>query len=1254
MWKIWIDTGGTFTDCIAYDPENQPIRLKILSSGCIRGKIQEVVDPYCISFFHTWPVTLDIFTNFYFKLTDYQAFKTKVKHIDFEKNRLYVKERLPDQLSAGDFEISSGEKAPILAARLASKTPLSALLPEMEMRLGSTVGTNALLERKGAKCALITTTGFKDLLQIGTQQRPNIFALNIVKPEPFYHRVFEITERLNKNGDVLHKIAWQELDHIIDDLKKEGIASVAIAFMHSYLNPSNELAIAKRLHAAGIEYVSCSHALAPVIKILPRAQTSVVNAYLSPLIQQYIQGVKAKISKGRLRIMTSGGGLVASEQYTPKDSLFSGPAGGVVGAASIGKMMQENKLIAFDMGGTSTDVSRYHHGFDYSYETSVGDASLLSPALSIETVAAGGGSVCKYDGYKFSVGPESAGANPGPACYGGGGPLTITDVNLLLGRIDPDNFGIPLQITHAEKKFREIMNQFSKGQREETDYLVGFLRIANEKMAETIRKISVRKGYDPSEYALLSFGGAGGQHACDIAELLNMHKVIIPYDASILSAYGMGQALIERFVIKQVLKPYQQVANDIKKMVDAISADAIAKLEKEGFTNDQVQINRITTFLRFQGQDHTLEVNDVENILENFKEQYISLFGHWFDDRIIELESIRVIASNKPKAQKQSKKQFQPYHPRSESKREVFFADGWKKIPVYKWSQLNPGAHIKGPALVYSPFTTVVVKSGWELQMDASYNTILMQYAHKNQVTQATEAVELELFTNRFKAIAEEMGALLERTAFSVNIKERKDFSCAILDPNGELVVNAPHIPVHLGSLGICVRSVKKIMDIAQGDIIITNHPVFGGSHLPDITLISGVFTDDNQLIAYLANRSHHAELGGKTPGSMPPDATKLIEEGVLIEPTYLAKNGNLNWQNIEKILTTARYPTRSLSENLADLNAGIASLKFGEKAMRQLFLNHGIRKLHHFMDKLKDYTHHIAQECLLPFHGKHVGEEMLDDQSKISAAIDIRDQQISIDFTGTSKTHPGNLNATYAITQSAIIYILRLLITHHPQYGQKDIPLNEGIMKVVKINLPECMLNPEFSDSPENCPAVVGGNTETSQRLVDTLLKPFGIVACSQGTMNNVLFGNKHFGYYETLGGGAGAGDGFHGANSIHQHMTNTKITDPEIMEFRYPVRIDRFGIRPHSGGKGKWNGGDGIVRALTFLESVDFTILSQHRIHPPYGLMGAMAGKVGIQKIIRKNGKEESLKGIDGKKLLPGDKIVVETPGGGGFGTQ
>ncbi len=1245
-WQLWIDTGGTFTDCISVNPSGIIQRLKVLSSSVLRGTIERSEGPRAVHVAMNWAGSKDIFENFSFRIVG-TSFSSRIQKVDLATGVISLSDNLPRNIRGRSIEITSHEEVPVLAARLLTATSLSDSFPRMEVKLGSTRGTNAILERKGANTALLVTRGFKDLLLIGNQQRPDLFTVNIIKQEPLYKLVLEVDERVEASGDVLQGLHQKSIDAIIRSLKKQRVDSVAIALMNSFRNPVHEIMLSKALEAAGFIYRSVSSILSSQIKILPRAETSVVNAYLDPIIHTYIAGIEKKLSGNAINIMTSAGSLVKSNSFFPKDSLLSGPAGGVVGAASQAKRSGTNKIIAFDMGGTSTDVSLYNDRFDYRFESRVGNFKILSPSLAIETIAAGGGSICDFDGHRLTVGPHSAGAFPGPACYGAGGPLTITDVNVLLGRINPTRFAIPIDAT----KSRAALDALAKKVRKHTgrdvkplSLLNSLIQIANEKMAEAIKKISVQEGHDPRDFTLLSFGGAGGQHACSLADILEMKQVLVPYDAGLLSAYGIGHAFAEKFEEKLVLQPLQSAKSNIAKVLDSLFATAKENLMKDGHSENDIVRKKTLIFLRFAGQDSPLEIEYKagDDILSLFRARYVSIFGHWIE-REVEVESIRVIAAVKSKIDVESTTSTKKYNPKPEARQSIVVGTKQISANVYVWESLKPGASITGPALVTSENSTTFIDADWQFSLDKVNNALLSRKKTKVEKSKHSEEASLELFTNRFTALAQEMGALLQRTSFSVNVKERLDFSCAVLDSKGHLVVNAPHIPVHLGSMGVCVREVKKAITMDEGDVIITNHPAFGGSHLPDVTLIKPVF-HKKRLIGYVANRAHHAEIGGRKPGSMPADASSLEEEGVIIPPTYLVKGGKPQWDHVRNILQSAVYPTRSIEENLADLNGALAAVNLGDKGLQQLCNLYTEKQVLVHMKVLRKYASALLSEKIRSLKKKSFAAiEYLDDGSPLKLAITKRKNRLSIDFSGSSKMHHGNLNATKAIVQSVVLYTLRLLVN-------QPLPMNEGLMEPVDLVLPTGLLNPDFTKKP--LPAVVGGNTEVSQRLTDTLLKAFELAACSQGTMNNFLFGNERFGYYETICGGTGAGEGFDGADAVHQHMTNTRITDPELLEFRYPVRLEKFEIRKNSGGKGKWHGGDGIEREINFKETLEVNLLTQHRVEKPYGFKGGKPGKSGEQLILRKGGQKEKLKGMDSATVNAGDKLIIKTPGGGGWG--
>jgi len=1247
IWKISIDTGGTFTDCLAISPEGDKTRIKVLSSSRLRGRVTRRVSPCLYEFDAPWQHDSSLLEGYslLFRGNVQPAYLISLDHnkkllqtdVDFYIN------------SSVDFELFGGEEAPILAARLLTKTGLASPLPPMEMRLGTTKGTNALLERKGAKTLLVVTKGFKDLLYIGNQQRPSLFQLDIPQPRVLYSDVIEIEERLDHNGNMIEELNLPTCDFIAS----HDFESVAISLLHSYRNNAHESAVVSAFKQNGANYVSASVNLFPFSHYLRRTQTVVVNAYLEPVLDAYLTSIKKSLGAGSLKVMTSTGSLSELAGFRAKDSLLSGPAGGMVAAANTARLLGFSKVLTFDMGGTSTDVARIDGEPELKYITEIDGIEFHNPTLAIETVAAGGGSVCWFDGFTLQVGPESAGASPGPACYGAGGPLTITDVNLLLGKLDSGKFGIPVHTEAAQKQLRNLQDniyQQTGNLLSNREILVGLERIANEKMADAIRKISVEKGISPSEYALITFGGAGGLHSCQLADLLEITQVIIPYDAGLFSAVGIGEALISTIVSKQVLLPWEDAEKQIEFWKSELLDQAQDELAKQGVSENEIAF--CSVFLRFSGQENTIEVPCRQGeVISEFRIIYLSQFGYFPKNATIELESLKMKVREKGHHNAGQDK-ITNGRPATPLREVVSLLDGEvfpEQTPanLYEWDLLNSGDAFIGPSILLNNTSTAYIPEGWRLVVQDNLNAIVFRTAAKRTASeQHSDEISLELFTNRFKSIADEMGVQLQRTAFSVNVKERLDFSCALLDSKGELLVNAQHIPVHLGSMGICGRLVLEAISVGPGDVIITNHPKYGGSHLPDITLLSGVFTDDGACVGYVINRAHHAEVGGKSPGSMPPDATCLAEEGIVILPQYLVKGDVFQWETIRKLFTTGPYPTRNFLSNEADILAALSALRKGSQQLLKLVEVHGLLTVEKYMDLLKASAISQLENTLIPLRGRTFeASEYLDDDHRIQVQISINPSKQIFDFTGTSPVHPNNLNANISILHSAILYVLRLLIN-------KEIPLNDGLMKNVEIVLPEnSFLHPNFSDDPLLCPAVVGGNTEVSQRLVDTLLKALQLAACSQGTMNNFLFGNKNFGYYETIGGGVGAGPAFHGRSAVHQHMTNTRITDPELLERKYPVRLLEFRIRKDSGGKGEFNGGDGIVRKIQFLEPLQVTLLGQHRRYAPYGLNGGEDGKCGENALVS-NGVKSTLPGIASIEVKEGDILTIKTPGGGGYG--
>jgi len=1255
-WQIWIDTGGTFTDCIARDPAGGLHRCKVLSSGALRDRVEETDgDRLLLGGGASLPDGFLI--GMELRPLGGEAGVVIRRH-DATTGMVWLAGPAPDAVRAGGpVELRSDEEAPLLAARLVTGAAPGTPLPPVAMRLATTRGTNALLERRGARTVHFITAGFEDLLEIGGQQRPELFALHIEKPAPLPERVVGVVERLAADGSVVVPLDPDTLRPIISELRKEGILCASITLLHGHRNPVHEELVEDMLVAAGFRYVARSSALSPFQGLLRRSETCTADAYLGPVITDYLHAVEGGLGTdgSTLHVMTSAGGLVSSQAYRSMDSLLSGPAGGVVGAALSGLRCGRERVIAFDMGGTSTDVSRFDGDFEYVFSHRVGPIDLAVPALAIETVAAGGGSICRVENGRLSVGPQSAGATPGPASYGAGGPLTLTDVNLLLGRLVAGRFPIPIDLQGARQRFSELrrdLDDAGAGAGGDEEILEGLVRIADERMAEAIRRISIRRGVDPGSYSLVAFGGAGGQHACRLAELLGIEEVVLPGDAGLLSALGLGHAVIERFAQREVLRAVEEVAPELDGWLDELAGEAEAALVDEGVDRDRIDEPRRIIELRYIGQDATLEVEPSpgEDPARLFEAAYFKLFSYRPSQRGIEVVSLRVVMRSRrpeieaaPDAGDRSVRSVPP------ARLQRCCLDGaWREVPCHEASELVEGAEIPGPALIQQQHSALVVRPGWRARSLGDGGVRLHVEAGRDRASAARgrpQAVELELMSHRFSSIAGEMGELLQRTAISTNIKEREDFSCTLLDPEGRLVVNAPHIPVHLGAMGLCVRELVRHRALGPGDVVATNHPAFGGSHLPDVTLAAPVHVR-KRLVGYVACRAHHAEIGGIRPGSVPPDARSLAEEGVVIPPTLIIEAGEPRWREIERLLLEGPYPTRTPADNLADLRAMVAAILRGREAMGRLASMVGIDHVLGHMDALRRQACRQVEEVLERMaDGRLEGRQLLDDGWPLHAALTIDGRRAVLDFSGTGPVHPGNLNATPAIVHSVTMYVMRLLV-------EAELPLNEGLLEPIDIRIPRGLLDPGYAAEPEACPAVVGGNVETSQRLTDTLLEALAVVGCSQGTMNNLSFGDGSFGYYETVGGGSGAGKGFDGASGVHTHMTNTRITDPEVLEHRYPVRLHRFAIRRGSGGGGRWRGGDGLVREIEFLAPLELSILSQHRVHAPYGMAGGGDGALGRQLIITADGGLRELGGIDGCAVAAGDRLILETPGGGGYG--
>jgi 5-oxoprolinase (ATP-hydrolysing) len=1281
-WRIFVDTGGTFTDCLALAPDGAVRRAKVLSSGSLRAAVAAVDSPTAVVLTAPWLERPGFAVGATLACRGARARVAAVEPIDHQTARATLDAPIPAMAPGDTAELSTGEEAPILAARMVTGAPAGEPLPPTHLRLATTRGTNALLERRGAPTAFFVTEGFADLLLIGDQTRPDLFTLRVRRPRPLHDRVVEVRERLDHSGGVLTAPDLDGLRSRARAVLDAGVRIAAVALMHSWREPAHERAVRDTLLGLGFEHVSASSDLGSIIGFLPRAETAVVNAYLAPVIDRYLDAVQRPLQqeghqrgglsgpRSSLLVMTSAGALVDRAGFAPKDSLLSGPAGGVVGATEAGRRAGFPRVITFDMGGTSTDCARSQGIPERVYQTRVGDARIVAPCVAVETVAAGGGSVCSVDRGALRVGPESAGAEPGPACYGRGGPLTITDCNLLLGRLDPTHFAVPLDRPAAEARAHEALAQarglVAAGSAEALtleSLLTGFLAIADQRMAEAVRRITIRRGHDPAEHALVAFGGAGPQHACAIADALDIDHIVVPPDAGLLSAFGLSVSTLERVVDEQVLAPLDGELPTLAKRLDALEASARAPWSDDAghaVTTRSVE-------LRYQGQDDILELDarDGPTLTARFERRYREIFSYTPADTPLELVTARVTASLPPQpdrgvgqADRTAAGESQRVRgagfpgrgaprPPGDPPDACVFTHGWQHAPIHARQSLRPGEPIPGPALITEAHSTTYLAPGWRATLDDGGSLLLSRDARADapRVAHRSEAVEVELAAGKLTAIAEEMGERLKRTAISTNVKQRRDFSCAILDADGRLVVNAPHVPVHLGSMGVCVRAVRDLLGPDLGHAtIVTNHPAFGGSHLPDVTVIEPVHDDAGNLLGYTAARAHHAEIGGIAPGSMAPDATRLVDEGVVIPPTALPIALPIDWAAVRALFTAGPYPSRDPETNCRDLAAAIHAVRAGANGLRALAASLGPDRFGAVGRTIQTRAESRLRAALarLP-DGVYQHAEPVLGGGPIAVRITIAGDEASIDFTGSGPVHPRCLNATPAIVTSAVIYLLRLLI-------DENLPLNEGLLGPVSLVIPEGLLNPPFPADPALCPAVAGGNVEISQLVVEAMLTALGLAAQGQGTMNNTVLGNESFGFYETLGGGAGAGPDFSGESSIHTHMTNTALTDPEIVEQRHPIRIESCVIRRGSGGAGERTGGDGMIRRYRFLSPACVGLLTG-RASPPRGAQGGKSGDFGEAKLVLPDGREIILGEIT-HRVPAGTLLEVATPGGGGFG--
>ncbi len=1195
QWQFWIDRGGTFTDLVARRPDGSYITHKVLSEN---------------------------------------------------------PERYPDAALHGIRELLGLEAgAPVPAERIE------------EVRMGTTVATNALLERKGDRTVLAITRGFGDALRIGYQTRPDIFALHIVQPELLYERVVEVDERVAVDGQVLSPVDLETARRDLQAAYDDGIRACAIVLIHGFRHTGHERQVAALARSMGFTQVSVSHEVSPLMKLVGRGDTTVVDAYLSPILKRYVDQVAGQLGDTRLLFMKSNGGLTDARLFEGKDAILSGPAGGIVACARTGQLAGFHKVIGFDMGGTSTDVCHYAGEFERSFETVVAGVRMRVPMMNIHTVAAGGGSILHFEGGRYQVGPDSAGANPGPTAYRRGGPLTVTDCNVMLGKIQPRFFpqvfgpqgDQPLDaaaVTAGFQALAETIHAATGDRRSLQEVADGFLRIAVQSMANAIKQISVQRGYDVTRYAMNCFGGAGGQHACLVADALGIKTVLIHPFAGVLSAYGMGLADITAMgerTVEAVLD--DKLVAALEEDLAALEADCKDELRRQGVAHERMDTIR-KLHLKYAGADTALSVDHGPRaaVVAAFESAHQQQFGFVSADTalVVELASVEVVGRTAEAGEEPEQPQRAQGRAESVATVRAYMAGQERDTPVYDIDHLLPGDAIHGPAIIREAIATIVVEPGWALRLNSRRHVILERVeALPSRVAVGTKAdpVMLEVFNNLFMSIAEQMGVTLEKTAFSANIKERLDFSCALFDPQGGLVANAPHVPVHLGSMGQSVRAVLAAQgdSLRPGDVYMLNDPYHGGTHLPDVTVVSPVFDEAGQeILFFVASRAHHADIGGITPGSMPPDSTHIDQEGVLIDNFLLVEQGVLRRQALIELLTAGPYPARNVTQNLGDLKAQLAANGTGVRELRKMMSQFGLDVVLAYMGHVQDNAQEQVRRVLDVLKNGHFQVEM-DDGARLRVAIRIDHAKRSavIDFGNTSPQRPSNFNAPLAITRAAVLYVFRTLV-------DAPIPMNEGCAKPLELIVPEgSMLSPHYPA------AVVAGNVEVSQAIVDALYGALGVMASAQGTMNNFTFGNDRHQHYETLCGGSGAGQGFDGASAVHTHMTNSRLTDPEVLEWRFPVRLESFGIRRGSGGSGRWRGGDGARRRIRFLEPMTAAILANHRRVPPFGLAGGEPGAVGRNWVERSDGRREDLTGTDQAAMEDGDVFVIETPGGGGFGT-
>ncbi len=1200
-WEFWIDRGGTFTDIVARRPDGRLVARKLLSENPAAYRDAAVAGIRLL--------------------------------------------------------LGLGPAEQIPAERIAS------------VRLGTTVATNALLERKGEPTVLVITRGFGDALRIAYQNRPRIFDRRILLPEVLYQRVIEAGERVGAHGEILTPL---DEDAVTAELKKayaDGFKAAAVVCMHGYRYPDHEKRIGDIARAAGFTQVSESHRTSPLMKLVSRGDTTVVDAYLSPILQRYVTEVARELQGVRLLFMQSNGGLTDAASFRGKDSILSGPAGGIVGMARTAAEAGFTRVIGFDMGGTSTDVSHFAGEFEREYETQVAGVRMRAPMLSIHTVAAGGGSVLHFDGSRYRAGPDSAGADPGPACYRRGGPLTVTDANVLLGRIQPDHFpnvfgacgDQPLDADITKAKFTELSNRIAQATgdtRGPEEVAAGFVEIAVANMANAIKKISVQRGYDVTEYLLNVFGGAGGQHACAVADALGMTRVLIHPLAGVLSAYGIGLADIIAMREQAVEAPLAPgLLTSLPEITGPLEHDARAEVEAEGVPAGQIAVVH-RAHLRYQGTDTAVivPVGSLEDMTAAFEAEYSRRFSFLMRDKpiVVEAVSVEAVSVEAGGAQEEYEDadtsarsdQDDQARPDSDTRVRMFTGGAWAEVDLFPRAGLRPGHAVGGPAIITEELATTVVEPGWQAVVTGRGDLLLSRVTarpDRASLGTAADPVTLEIFNNLFMSVAEQMGVRLQSTAHSVNIKERLDFSCAVFDADGGLIANAPHMPVHLGSMGESIKMViKRNPRIRRGDVYVLNDPYHGGTHLPDITVVTPVFSDTTDDIwFYVASRGHHAEIGGVSPGSMPASSTRVEEEGVLIDNWLLVSGARLREAETVKLLESAEYPSRDPATNLADLRAQIAANSKGIAELHRMVEHFGLDVVRAYMGHVQENAAESVRRVITALHDGEYSYE-LDNGAKVKVAVRVDSERrtAEIDFTGTSKQLADNFNAPSSVAMAAVLYVFRTLV-------DDDIPLNSGCLQPLNVIIPAgTMLSPGYPA------AVAAGNVETSQVVTGALYAALGVMAEGSGTMNNVTFGNDRYQYYETVASGSGAGDGFDGTDVVQTKMTNSRLTDPEVLEWRYPVLLESYRIRPGSGGAGRWHGGHGGVRRLRFGQPMTVTTLTGHRRIPAFGLAGGEPGALGRHWVEHPDGTVTPMRGCDSVAVQAGDVFVIETPGGGGYG--